>query len=218
MNDDISANASDLESIVGLDGKDYMSVDRAVAVSGYTPAEIERLARTGHVLARIANERWYIDRESLDEYKRERDESLVGKNPGARAVCPENKPYVYSQGSGSLLPEIRKTVTDGASVPDVIAQSETRALEFRATTPPEKKVLIAQPFSLSVLASIGKATAAIATVVIVVSIGYSGVREQATYAVQPHTAALPAAAAVVVDRIGEFIENLFSPDVVFIRK
>lgn len=72
-----TAPAKDPESFVTFDGKDYVSASRAAKITGYNQDYIGQLARKGSILSRQVGNRWYVDREGLQNHKREKDSLLA---------------------------------------------------------------------------------------------------------------------------------------------
>ena len=65
------------EVSVSFGGKDYISASRASEISGYNPDYVTQLAREGKILAHQSGNRWFVDRESLIEHKKEKDSLLA---------------------------------------------------------------------------------------------------------------------------------------------
>lgn len=65
------------EVSVSFEGKEYISASRASEISGYNPDYVTQLAREGKILAHQSENRWYVDRESLIEHKKEKDALLA---------------------------------------------------------------------------------------------------------------------------------------------
>jgi hypothetical protein len=71
-----SRQRTDVDSIVTLEGKDYISAARASKLTGYNQDYIGQLARKGTIFSRQIGNRWYVDRESLIAHKQEKDRML----------------------------------------------------------------------------------------------------------------------------------------------
>jgi excisionase family DNA binding protein len=60
-----------------IDGMEYVSVDEAAEITGYASAYIRRLLREGKIRAAKKGSMWWIELDSLEEYKRQMD--LLGR-------------------------------------------------------------------------------------------------------------------------------------------
>jgi excisionase family DNA binding protein len=56
-----------------IEGMEYISVDEAAEITGYAPAYIRRILRQGKIKAAKKGAMWWVELESLREYKREMD-------------------------------------------------------------------------------------------------------------------------------------------------
>lgn len=56
-----------------IDGMEYVSVDEAADITGYAPAYIRRLLRESKIKAEKKGTMWWVELESLKEYKRQMD-------------------------------------------------------------------------------------------------------------------------------------------------
>jgi len=65
------------ESLIALDGKDYVSASRASKITGYNQDYVGQLARSGKILSRRIGNRWYIERDSILAHKKEKDSLLA---------------------------------------------------------------------------------------------------------------------------------------------
>ena len=66
-----------VDTIVGLDGMEYVSAGRASMISGYHQDYIGQLARASTVKAQQVGNRWYVDLQALLAHKEEKDELLA---------------------------------------------------------------------------------------------------------------------------------------------
>lgn len=73
----ISRVDQNADSVVTLDGRNYLSASRAAEKTGYHPDYVGQLAREGKVLSRQIGTRWYVDRDEILEHKREKDALLA---------------------------------------------------------------------------------------------------------------------------------------------
>lgn len=56
-----------------IDGMEYVSVDEAAEITGYKPAYLRYLLREGKIEAEKKGTMWWVELESLKEYKRQMD-------------------------------------------------------------------------------------------------------------------------------------------------
>ena len=56
-----------------IDGMEYVSVEEAAEITGYDPEYIRRLLRQSKVNAEKKGTMWWIDLDSLKEYKKQMD-------------------------------------------------------------------------------------------------------------------------------------------------
>ena len=66
----------DADSLISFDGKDYVSASRAAHLTGYHQDYVGQLARAGTVVSRQVGNRWYVDREAILAHKAEKDRLL----------------------------------------------------------------------------------------------------------------------------------------------
>ena len=72
-----NAPVSEPDSIVTLEGKDYISANRAAKLTGYNQDYVGQLARSGQIFARQVANRWYIDRRAILAHKAQKDALLA---------------------------------------------------------------------------------------------------------------------------------------------
>ena len=65
----VESDARTADSIVGLDGNQYVSANRASKLSGYNQDYIGQLARSSAIPAQQIGNRWYVNAESLLDHK-----------------------------------------------------------------------------------------------------------------------------------------------------
>ena len=56
-----------------IDGMEYVSVEEASQITGYSEQYIRRLLRQGKIKAEKKGSMWWVELESLETYKREMD-------------------------------------------------------------------------------------------------------------------------------------------------
>ncbi len=62
-----------LPSRIIIDNMEYVSVEEAAEITGYDPEYIRRLLRQNKIKAEKKGTMWWIDLESLKEYKKQMD-------------------------------------------------------------------------------------------------------------------------------------------------
>src|SRR3989344_186837 len=65
------------EVSVSFDGRDFVSAHRAAKLTGYKQDYVGQLAHSDQILSRQIGNRWYIERESLLQHKKEKDALLA---------------------------------------------------------------------------------------------------------------------------------------------
>ncbi len=127
-----------LDSFVSLDGKDYISANRASKITGYNQDYVGQLARSGKILSRQVGKRWYIDQEGLLAHKEEKDSLLAAVQAAAVGIRTIESNVSESQSNDSekkaplltylreesdLQPQIGKVASTGGSVIDLSPHS-----------------------------------------------------------------------------------------------
>jgi len=117
----------DLDTLVSFDGKEYVSAPHGAKITGYHQDYVAQLARSGKILSKQVGNRWYVEKNTLIEHKKEKDSLLaavqsqsVGISKSGRSVSEgENsvgidhgEPYYnYTSGSSSrempLMPPLQ---------------------------------------------------------------------------------------------------------------
>ncbi len=69
--------APEPEALVFFDGKEYLSAAKAAQQTGYTQDYVGQLSRAGTILSRQVGNRWYVQRESIIDHKKEKDALLA---------------------------------------------------------------------------------------------------------------------------------------------
>ncbi len=110
--------SSDPESFVGLDGKSYISAHRAAKLSGYNQDYVGQLARSGQIVSRQVGNRWYVDQDSLQAHKDQKEALLAAVQSDSVGLAkPSQGEKVlgldedaglmsYFRDEGTLLPDI----------------------------------------------------------------------------------------------------------------
>ncbi|MBM3261552.1 hypothetical protein FJY93_03980 [Candidatus Kaiserbacteria bacterium] len=103
------------DTFVNLDGKEYISANRASKITGYNQDYVGQLARAGKVLSKQVGSRWYVDKDNLLNHKKEKDsllaavqaESVGIPHKQADADTRSEEPLLkYSNDEGDLLPSL----------------------------------------------------------------------------------------------------------------
>ena len=63
----------DTDAPIPLDGKEYISANRASKITGYNQDYVGQLARGGKIFARQIGNRWYVDQEAIMQHKNDKD-------------------------------------------------------------------------------------------------------------------------------------------------
>jgi excisionase family DNA binding protein len=70
---------------------DWISVEEAASISGYSSEQIRRLIRSGEIRAQKKGPMWWVDRRSFDSYVKEAQQSEdKRKGPKASSQLPES--------------------------------------------------------------------------------------------------------------------------------
>lgn len=105
-----------LETIVGLDGVEYISAKRGADMTSYSPDYVTQLARTGKVPGKHIGGRWYVAQERLVQHKAEKDALLAAVQAESAGVrrpekvvhedrkAPVEAPLTYMPDERTLLP------------------------------------------------------------------------------------------------------------------
>lgn len=117
------------DTVVGLDGKEYISAIRASNLSGYSQDYVGQLARSGKVASRQVGNRWYVERESLLAHKAEKDSLLAAVQRSSVGLTVPDRVHKeelrrepvpvmnYYRESEDLLPLSNQHEDDMAAVP-----------------------------------------------------------------------------------------------------
>jgi len=241
----ISRQSTDPDTFVAFDGKSYISASRASKLSGYNQDYIGQLARSGHILSRFVGNRWYVDQKSLLDHKAEKEALLasvqrdavgiyVEKNPKEQILIPPIMNY-YPE-SAQLIPDISEKYQENTSheprhhlgskedkqkdidtqvrIPIHVAhhQIASKPLVLRKSPRPHQKPLRANFTTL-----IGLSASAL-TIVIVVSLGYSGLKGQSIYAsVSMDSMLMPASVGAALNTLITQLEDHLAPPMVYRR-
>ncbi|MEY4747504.1 MAG: hypothetical protein RLZZ416_553 [Candidatus Parcubacteria bacterium] len=92
-------NTAVAESLITLEGKDYISTGRAAELTGYHEDYVGQLARKGTIPSQPIGNRWFIERQALLDHKREKDALLAAVQ--ANSVGLARKPTLAEQNNSS---------------------------------------------------------------------------------------------------------------------
>lgn len=233
------AVGAEAESVVSFDGKDYVTASRAAKLTGYNQDYVGQLARAGKILSRQIGNRWYVDREGLMRHKQEKDallaavqaESVGISRPTAPILPqeprkqPEEPLLSYRSETNDLMPVLATKPEE----PAYAAASEggqhiaIRVLAERPKGTPQAPKPVSVPSKRRTRVT-GKALAGALTIIVVLSVGMSTLKEGSTYAVFTGEGAaavspdgLSASAFRAVGALSEWLANLVTNEVVYIR-
>jgi hypothetical protein len=261
--------ATDPSTLVFLDGKEYLSAARAAEITGYHTDYVGQLARSGTVLSQQVGNRWYVEKKSIVEHKKDKDallaavqvESVGLQRPvslaGERQENLANISYsgsdsffTYSKDEGDLMPTTRpdtelhtqddeRKLTEEAIAPaDTGSNSESiytvpiRRVQYAETGivrlpklahAPMARIIRPEPVKISSRLTLPLITGALATVIIVLSVGYTSLLKQnSAYAIDivhnPSGAtAFAASAETAFKRIGDWLEPYLSHELIYQR-
>lgn len=204
-----------LETIVGLDGIEYVSAKRAAEISHYNPDYVAQLAREGKVPAKQVANRWYVAKTELLKHKEHNDALLAAVQAASAGVARPaptvgvgqkiEKPLLsYTSDNRSLFPEFVEKKREIQYPPfDISAQG---AVSERPTMPNveilhRSALLPIVPTPAPVAASRWALALTLATTVgvLVLALGYGATQNQSFYASAEH--AFAALADVLADRL-----------------
>ena len=242
---------TDVDTVLSFDGRSYISAARAAKATGYHQDYVGQLARSGKVPSRQVGNRWYVEREAIEAHKEEKD-SLLGavqaeavgipRAEGVSVAPASDEPFFsyVSEAGKDLLPVAREGEYDGresvatpfppAFPAPSYEQNTTIPIRVirRSTAPLESPRRAYSEYAPSPQkeTAVGKfAITAALTFVIVLSLGYISLRENALYAVQRSgfgrgVSELAASGSVagILQHIADWAEKLLGHDITYIKK
>jgi hypothetical protein len=188
------------ESVISFDGRDYVSAAKAAALTGYHQDYVGQLARGGAVLSRQIGNRWYVDREGILAHKNDKDALLAAVQaesvgiakqpvdaPMSSPIAVRDEAFTYFNDTNDLLPHTSHKEAEFA-----MPEAEELRVENKPhyTPVPIRKVstissgqrneaqrtpIRRHTVPLALIAG------ALATIVIVLSVGYTSLKSGATY-------------------------------------
>lgn len=130
---------ADPDTFVGLDGKSYISANRASKLSGYNQDYVGQLARSGQIDSRQVGSRWYINQESLLAHKEEKDALLAAVQSDAVGLhmTPDiKKTSVSSRNDPDLM---RYFADDKDLIPEMMAETRGEPSDWAEKSLPESR-------------------------------------------------------------------------------
>lgn len=235
--------ASEADTLISFEGKDYISATRASKLTGYNQDYVGQLARSGVILSRQIGNRWYVDREALVAHKREKDallaavqaESVGLPKNDPRAVALENLSYAgpgpfltYTSDEKDLMPMLKKANNDPLerSIRDeAVHRVPIRIRESQEVAPRGRDVGAASSRGSRASGKTifyGSLSAAALTIVIVLTFGFSSVKDRSVYALRSVGETASAAASSLglsapLKRIGDALEEWIAPEMIYER-
>lgn len=234
-------HAPELDSIVSLDGKDYISAGRASEISHYNRDYVGQLARSGAILARQVGNRWYVEKESLLEHKRDKDQLLAAVQAHSvglmkveedrfrvSPIQPASITYV-SENMADLTPHIG--AKDNNAATDRFDENDTHHVPIRivrtdpgheisSTRDTKNKRKISQIQHQMTNISPRLALAGIVpTVIIIASLSFVSIRSQSLYAIGESSlqTALISMTSSYGAGLGEVFDSLFARQIRYQR-
>lgn len=233
-----AAPAQPIEAVVSFDGKDYVSAGRAAELTGYHQDYVGQLARGGKVLSRQIGNRWYVERQGVLAHKKEKDsllaavqaeavgllrahESLKAKSEkiARKALYEQSEPqFTYVSESADLMPVFKHPV-EKAETPDerrvpirVLQEASQEVRDTRDYRAPKA----GSPWKTGISWAVGS----VATIVIVLAIGYVSVANSARYtqieAISSQSAsALMTSASGILSEMLDRLEELVAPEIIY---
>lgn len=243
----VSSGSKEAESMLSFEGKDYISASRASKLTGYNQDYVGQLARGGKIPSKQIGNRWYVDKDALVNHKAEKDallaavqsESVGLKQPVvveklAPAAAPEHilaLPRVnYMHESAALMPLIPEKEMPAQYPVSNFSEIRPRAMENTTIQPEEAPVkapiIVQKPsFVLKREPRSHKkrymvASAGMLTIILVLSVGLITTKGTASFASirsNKSVSGMSAGAAAAVSSVGDMIENIVSPELVYER-
>jgi len=240
---DESRVRQDLDSVISLDGKDYISAPRAAEITGYHQDYVGQLARTGKILSRQVGNRWYVERSGITAHKKEKDALLAAVQAEAVGIVrvdssdthtlPQEPFFTYTNESSAPFPLSSKVQEAGEhnfSIQEESVETEhkvpIRVMESNSSTVvrkvPAPEVARGVPQAhmnrwSTLFTRLGLVSA---TIVVVVSVGYiSFQKKDVLYALIGKDAApaLAVEASGVFSRMGDLLESWLTSEIVYNR-
>lgn len=230
-----SSREQDPESIISLDGREYVSAQKGAELTGYHEDYVGQLCREGKILSRRIGTRWFIEREALVAHRKEKNALLaavqaeavglgVSKRIAIRTQEDAGGPYmIYSSDYSDLAPVLKAKSSDRNTV---YRQDEMPISSHISDIRPSADPLREFSWNMKKKArrerrgAIGGITVAAATIVIAITIGYISYGEKAIYAyrnLENGNYALSGKAMDVLESALVAVESVIAPEVGYQR-
>ena len=234
------------DSVLNFEGKEYISASRASKLTGYNQDYVGQLARGGKIPSRQIGNRWYVDREALVGHKKEKDALLAAVQAEAvglkQATSPEKAAFrqtehvlslpkvTYMTENRDLLPHIPEKketvqypVSNVSELGNRNIQETPKAPHQVAFVPPvmHKPAYVAPRTKTRSKKGYVAASASLLTIILVLSVGVVASKHTAVFASiqkSQKLQAMTASAAGFAGAIGDVIEDIVSPELVYNRE
>ena len=231
------------DTVVSFDGKDYVSAARAAEITKYHQDYVGQLARSGTIISRQIGNRWYVDREAIVAHKKEKDGLLAAVQaesvgiPRAPQIAPEPlQPIIdyqevkYFSYSGDLMPrmssveprEAESEPSQPFETPEPVKQVHVIPIrrEQRVLSPIRVQMPVPRHRKSSKSTSVYALVGALATIVIVLAVGFTSLRGASTYAFSQKVSNTAASigGTMGLARIADFIEAYLVPELQYHRQ
>lgn len=236
------------DTLLSFDGRDFVSAARASEITGYHQDYVGQLARSGTILSKQVGNRWYVDREALRAHKTEKDALLAAvqsqsvglTKPSEVSSASHEHSYAgagpfltYTKDDRDLMPfpETASPESEMHREDALESLGEVRRVPIHIVRRAERERVdpVANMSHRSSSRKYGKtifygtfATAAL-TIVIVLSFGFSSLKESSTYTLA--TIRSTASVGSVLDRadaiagkLGAWLEHILVPELSYKRK
>lgn len=119
----------DADAFVHLDGKEYISANRASKITGYNQDYVGQLARGGKIVSRQIGNRWYVDKDALLAHKTEKDALLAAVQVESVGIQDKSTFEIHSKPTVIQEPLLRYLTDEGDLLPDISEEKKARSFE-----------------------------------------------------------------------------------------
>lgn len=115
--------AQEPDTLVFFDGKEFISAGHAATITGYAQDYVGQLARSGKVFSQQVGNRWYVERESILNHKKEKDALLAAvqsESVGLHYSQPESSAHTSSTYDETPEPHFKYVSEEGDLIPSVL--------------------------------------------------------------------------------------------------
>ncbi|OGG50477.1 hypothetical protein A2763_01745 [Candidatus Kaiserbacteria bacterium RIFCSPHIGHO2_01_FULL_54_36] len=240
----------DPDSLISFDGRDHISAAKASKITGYHQDYVGQLARSGAILSRQVGNRWYVERAGILAHKEEKDRLLAAVqvesvglprqsqgSPASAPTAPQATAelYKYTRDERDLLPTLNKRqnlaveASQGQEpysysrtpVPIRVMRTPAISTMHHARHRQQREKKSAIPGKTMFYGTFG---VAVATIVIVLSLGFPGIKDAAIYAIggagkegSVSNQALTASAYKAIQRLGDILEVYLTKELIYRR-